>query len=164
MLTCRRPSMTDTPLAMDPFTFVSSSAFPQIGISGATKKDPPPQRAFVVPHLPDRLLAATSPAAVESSVDDTREAKRRAAHAVPSPKTTFPDAHVPLLLQKIAASNTNSFVVLLDSIFQDMKPLGIKKNALEVKLREVAEKDRAKKGWVVKADVWVGQTRTNTED
>lgn len=45
--------------------------------------------------------------------------------------------------------------MLLDSLFQDMKSLGVKKNALEVKLREVSEKDKNKKTWVVKEQVWV---------
>lgn len=58
--------------------------------------------------------------------------------------------HIALLLDKVQASNTSSFAVLVDLIFQDLKALGIKKNALEAKLREVAVKDKGKKVWVVK--------------
>jgi chromatin assembly factor 1 subunit A len=144
----------DTPFPLDPFTFVSDPAVLEKANSSTIKKDV--DGVFVVPALPERLFSA-SPAAAESSTGDTRGAKRKATNAAPPPKTTFPDTHVPLLLQRIAASDTNSFVVLLDSVFQDIKSLGIKKNALEVKLREVAEKDKTKKAWVVKDDVWVSR-------
>jgi len=127
----------DPPYPIDPFTFVSTPAGNEI----PKKMD----GGFVIPPLPSHVM--------DLSTEESRN--RRKAVAAPPPKTSFPDAHIPLLLTKIRASNTSSFVVLLDLLFQDLKSLGVKKNALEVKLREVAEKDKVKKSWVVKDAAWV---------
>jgi chromatin assembly factor 1 subunit A len=136
---------TDTPFPVDPFSFVSRP------MTAEKANNPDSENAFVMPALPDRLQKLP---AVATSTDES-VTKRKALNPALFPKTSFPDTHVPLLLQKIVASNTNSFVVLLDSLFQDLKALGIKKNALEVKLREVSEKDKSKKAWVVKDQAWV---------
>ncbi|KAF8507262.1 hypothetical protein JB92DRAFT_2961415 [Gautieria morchelliformis] len=136
----------DTPFPVDPFSFVSGPMTAE-----KANNNPDSEGLFVMPALPDRLQKL--PAATTSTDDSV--AKRKALNSALPPKTSFPDTHVPLLLQKIGASNTNSFVVLLDSLFQDLKALGIKKNALEVKLREVSEKDKSKRAWVVKDQAWI---------
>lgn len=71
------------------------------------------------------------------------------------PKTSFPDAHIEALLRKAATINTSSLVVLVDLIYQDLRSLGIKKNALELKVREVLEKHKETKLWKVKESAWV---------
>ncbi|KIJ44138.1 hypothetical protein M422DRAFT_252636 [Sphaerobolus stellatus SS14] len=131
----------DTTFPIDPFAYVLPPVGPDIG--NTTKNE----TVFAVPALPARV-------ADFSSTTEESKAKRKGVNPAPPPKTSFPDAHVPLLLDKIRTSSTFSFVVLLDLIFQDMKTLGIKKNALEVKIREVAEKNKAKKNWVVKDSAW----------
>ncbi|KAF8590541.1 hypothetical protein K439DRAFT_1329713 [Ramaria rubella] len=142
----------DTPFPIDPFTFRADPlVLEKVITSNPRSKDT--DGVFVLPALPGHILP-TAPLINDSSMDEFR-VKRKAANSTPLPRTSFPDAHIPLLLQKIGASTTNSFAVLLDSLFHDMKPLGIKKNALEVKLREVTEKDKVTKEWVTKQDAWV---------
>lgn len=136
----------DTPFPIDPFTFVSEPTVLEKTNNPTTEDS---AGSFAMPALPERFLPKAAPS------NDDLVVKRKAPSSAPSPKTSFPDEHVPLLLQKVNASTTSSFVVLLDSIFQDLKLFGIKKNALEVKLREVSEKDKAKKAWVVKDQAWV---------
>lgn len=71
------------------------------------------------------------------------------------PKTSFPDAHIEALLRKAVTINTSSLAVLVDVIYQDLRSLGIKKNALELKIREVLEKHKKTKLWKVKESAWV---------
>ena len=144
----------DTPFPIDPFTFVSDPIILEKANNSISKDN---TGLFIMPALPERLLSNAT-----SSTDDA-VIKKKALGSAPPPKTSFPDEHVPLLLQKIGASTTNSFVVLLDSLFQDLKSLGIKKNALEVKLREVSEKDKSKKAWVVKEQAWVTNERCDMQ-
>jgi hypothetical protein len=39
----------------------------------------------------------------------------------------------------------------VESIYQDLRKFGVKKNAIEAKLKEVAEKSKEKKVWTAKA-------------
>lgn len=71
------------------------------------------------------------------------------------PKTSFPDAHIEALLRKAVTINTSSLAVLVDVVYQDLRSLGIKKNALELKIREVLEKHKETKLWKVKESAWV---------
>lgn len=74
--------------------------------------------------------------------------KRKA--PLPPPKTSIPDALIPLLLDKITQLQTGNFTWLVDSIFHELKQYSIKKNAIEAKVREVGEKCLSRKIWVVK--------------
>jgi hypothetical protein len=72
-----------------------------------------------------------------------------------APKTTFPDAHLSLLLEKITAIQASSITFLVDSIHRDLSAHRVKKNAIEAKIKEVGEKCKEKKVWVLKPNVQV---------
>jgi len=67
----------------------------------------------------------------------------------PTPKTTFPDAHIPFLLDKITSLATPKLSFIVESVHQELRVHNVKKNAIEAKVREVAEKSKEKKIWVV---------------
>lgn len=76
---------------------------------------------------------------------------------MPAPKTAFPDQLVPDLIKKISQLETGNLMGIVENIFQDFKDLKVKKNAIEAKVKEVAEKCRFKKIWVVKEQFLVGR-------
>lgn len=61
------------------------------------------------------------------------------------------DTHVPFVLSKIAELETGSFVLLVETIYEALKPNKVTKAAVEAKIREVGEKDKVKKKWVVRS-------------
>jgi chromatin assembly factor 1 subunit A len=67
----------------------------------------------------------------------------------------FPEAHLPVLVSKIAALETSSITFLVESIYQDLRAHKVKKNAIEAKVKEVGEKCKEKKVWIVKGGVTV---------
>lgn len=71
------------------------------------------------------------------------------------PKTVFPDAHLGTLLAKITDLATPSLTFLVESIYQELREHKVKKNAIEAKVREISEKSKDKKVWVVKQAVQV---------
>ncbi|KAJ7752021.1 chromatin assembly factor 1 subunit A-domain-containing protein [Mycena metata] len=121
----------DTPFPIDPFTFV-------MGL---------PSRLY-----PDRLVAANPTQPDTSPVPSVAPTKRAAL----APKTVFPDIHLTHLLNKITTSSTASLPILIDTIYQDLKDQKVKKNSIEAKVREVAEKCKVKKVWIVKENFRVG--------
>jgi chromatin assembly factor 1 subunit A len=72
-----------------------------------------------------------------------------------APKTTFPDTYVPQLLAKITSLETGNFTFLVESIYQEFRVFGVKRNAVEAKLKEVSEKSKERKVWIVKLDTTV---------
>ncbi|KAM6500858.1 Chromatin assembly factor 1 subunit A domain containing protein [Amanita muscaria] len=68
-----------------------------------------------------------------------------------APKNAFPDAHVPFLLTKITALQAASLTFLVEAIYQELRVHKVKKNAVEAKVREVCEKCKEKRVWVVKS-------------
>jgi chromatin assembly factor 1 subunit A len=72
------------------------------------------------------------------------------------PKTGFPETHMPLLLTKITSLCTGNFAFLVESIYQELRVHDVKKNAIEAKIREIGEKSKEKKIWIVKENVMVG--------
>ncbi|KAJ6496514.1 chromatin assembly factor 1 subunit A-domain-containing protein [Mycena vitilis] len=128
----------DTPFPIDPFTFVSQCS----DATRASKND-----GFAVPSLPDRLVAATPTRPDSSTAPPAATAAKRTTVA---PKTVFPEAHLAQLLDKITASPTASLPILIDTIYQDLRNHKVKKNCIEAKVREVAEKCKVKKVWVVR--------------
>ncbi|EGN95488.1 hypothetical protein SERLA73DRAFT_113060 [Serpula lacrymans var. lacrymans S7.3] len=136
----------DTPYPIDPFTFVSKSVEEQTA---------PPNHdiAFVVPPLPDHVLASTVVAGPSKPTSSTSAMKRMT--SIPTPKTAFPDAHIPLLLSKISSVATGNINFLVESVFQELRTHKVKKNAIEAKVKELGEKSKEKKIWVVKEDVRV---------
>lgn len=101
-----------------------------------------------MPSLPDRLVAAAPlcPADMSSVTPPVTVVKRTTV----APKTVFPEAHLPHLLDKITTSQTASLPILIDTIYQDLRDYKVKKNSIEAKVREVAEKCKVKKVWIVK--------------
>ncbi len=73
--------------------------------------------------------------------------------AAPPPKTVFPEVHLPLLLSKINALQTTNLTFLVEAIYQDLRAHKVKKNAIEAKVREVGEKSKDTKFWMVKPGV-----------
>lgn len=67
----------------------------------------------------------------------------------------FPDVHLSMLLTKIADLATPNLNYLIESIYQDLRIHKVKKNAIEAKVREVGEKSKDKKIWVVKEAVQI---------
>lgn len=102
--------------------------------------------SFAVPSLPGTVqpLAGTAGPSVF----------KRTANSVP--KTNFPEAHLGTLLTKITELATPSLAFLVESVYQDLRTHKIKKNAIEAKVREIGEKSKDKKVWIVKPTVQVG--------
>jgi hypothetical protein len=128
----------DTPYPIDPFTFVAMTAEESQQANYESK--------FAVPSLPNRPSGNNG--AAESSATTQAPANKRAT-AVSTPKTTFPDAHVPLLISKITALATANLTFIVESVYQELRAHKVKKNAIEAKVREVAEKSKEKKIWVI---------------
>ncbi|KAG0705051.1 hypothetical protein DFH29DRAFT_908572 [Suillus ampliporus] len=128
----------DAPYPIDPFTFVSGTA--------EENQQPNSESKFAVPSLPNRLSGNSN--VPESSAAAQAPANKRATTAS-MPKTTFPDVHVPLLLGKITTLATANLTFIVESIHQELRAHKVKKNAIEAKVREVAEKSKDKKIWVV---------------
>ncbi|KAF7338435.1 hypothetical protein MVEN_02069300 [Mycena venus] len=131
----------DTPFPIDPFTFVSECT---TEANRASKKE---KDGFAVPSLPNRLVTA-NPAQPDVSL--VQPAAAAAPKRTAAPKTVFPEAHLAQLLDKITTSATASLPILIDTIYQDLRDHKVKKNSIEAKVREVAEKCKVKKVWIVK--------------
>ncbi|KAJ7172649.1 chromatin assembly factor 1 subunit A-domain-containing protein [Mycena filopes] len=127
----------DAPFPIDPFTFMS-----ECGDTARTSRND----GFAVPALPDRLVGATAAQPDTSPIPSPAPAKR----ATLAPKTMFPDIHMTHLLDKINTSSIASLPILIDTIYQGLKDHKVKKNSIEAKVREVAEKCKVKKVWIVK--------------
>ncbi|KAG2349564.1 hypothetical protein BDR05DRAFT_1055214 [Suillus weaverae] len=129
----------DTPYPIDPFTFVAKTA--------DESQQPNYESSFVVPSLPSRL-SGNDGIAESSSAAAQAPANKRATLAS-TPKTTFPDAHVPLLISKITTLATANLTFIVESVHQELRAYKVKKNAIEAKVREVAEKSKEKKIWII---------------
>ena len=129
----------------------------------AAKKGAPADGGFAIPALPDRLTngTTTTPPLPSSTSLNTSPAalgmlsKRAAGTSGPKPKNPFPDAHLPALLSKIETLATGSLISIVETVYQELKEHKVKKNAIEAKVREVGEKCKDKKVWVIKPVVSV---------
>ncbi|KAG1891349.1 hypothetical protein F4604DRAFT_409243 [Suillus subluteus] len=130
----------DTSYPIDPFTFVAKTA--------EESQQPNYESKFAVPSLPNRL-SGNSGAAESSSAAAQALVNKRATPAS-TPKTTFPDAHVPLLISKITTLATTNLTFIVESVHQELRAHKVKKNAIEAKVREMAEKSKEKKIWVIR--------------
>jgi len=102
---------------------------------------------FAIPALPSRQEAKGSPAPATTATASS------APKARPAPKTAFPEAHMPLLLERISSLATPSLPFIVESVYKELQEQRVKKNAIEAKVREVGEKCKEKKIWVVKQEV-----------
>lgn len=76
---------------------------------------------------------------------------------------------MPLLLAKIKELDTGNLTFIVETVYKELstQKAGVKKNAIEVKVREVGEKSKdsgSAKVWVVKRDVRVRRTVSGTTD
>ncbi|KAH9946279.1 uncharacterized protein BXZ73DRAFT_86440 [Epithele typhae] len=121
----------DTPSSIDPFTFTADG--------------------FVIPALPAHLAKPTTSSSVPITDPTSAPAKR----AVPTPKTAFPDAHLPVLLSRIEELATPSFQGIVEAVHRELQAHKVKKNAIAMKVREVGEKCKERKIWVVRPEIRV---------
>lgn len=135
--------MTDTPFPINPFTFVSTEIEDaEIARAKPTKTTD----GFVIPSLPP-YIAASSNAVSSSSPALSTPPKR----PPPAPKTAFPDAHLPTLFNQINKLATSNLSYIVETLHQELKEHKVKKNSIEAKVREVAEKCKERKVWILKA-------------
>ncbi|KDQ33573.1 hypothetical protein PLEOSDRAFT_1073788 [Pleurotus ostreatus PC15] len=135
----------DCPFPVDPFTFVSTCGGDK---SSATKA----ASRTEIPTASDISAIATSmPPPPLPSVPTVK----RTASAAHKPKTPFPDVHLPFLLSKIDSLHAPTVTYLVEEIFKELRSQNVRKNSIEVKVREVAERCREKKYWVVKPGIMV---------
>lgn len=134
----------ENPCPIDPFTYVS----PLQTATQATVN-----RTFLVPSIPERVQSGSN--APQAS---TPGVVQRLALAQKYP---FPEAHVPTLVKKINELATGSIVLIVETLYQELKDHKVKKNSIEAKIKELA----VKKGrvWVVKQDAYSdGSTHPGT--
>ncbi|KDQ59438.1 hypothetical protein JAAARDRAFT_68081 [Jaapia argillacea MUCL 33604] len=138
----------DTPYPINPFTFVSSCPI-------TTKPSTSTDAQFLVPPLPAHVQQSASVALASTATENTSSAPKR---PPPPPKTAFPDAHLPTLLSNIRKLSTSNLTVLVESIRTALQEQGVKvkKNAIEAKVKEVGEKCKVKKVWVVRGEGQLG--------
>ncbi|KAF9466308.1 hypothetical protein BDZ94DRAFT_1319571 [Collybia nuda] len=138
----------DTPFPIDPFTYVSTC----IEDKRASDKASQSNGIFVIPNLPDHL--ATSNLSNKNDTSTTESPSIPAPSAPKkttlAPKTPFPDIYLPLLLDQITSLQAVSITFLVEAIYRELREYKVKKNAIEAKVREVGEKCKQKKFWVVK--------------
>lgn len=147
----------DTPFPIDPFTFVSSCIEDQQ--SSAAPIPTNGDGVFIVPSLPPRLTAPNNATFIDctpfvSSPGSSVTAPKKPA---PTPKTPFPDTHLPFLLDKITQLQASSFILLVEAIYHDLRGHKVTKISIEAKVREVGEKCKEKKVWVVRPSILATQ-------
>ena len=141
--------MTDTPFPIDPFTFVSTE-IDDAEIARTKSKASKTTDGFVVPSLPPHIAVSSS--AASSSTPAVSTPPKR---PPPAPKTAFPDVHLPALFNQINRLATSSLSYIVETLHQELKEHKVKKNSIEAKIREVGEKCKERKVWVVKPEVRV---------
>ncbi|EIW84959.1 hypothetical protein CONPUDRAFT_149822 [Coniophora puteana RWD-64-598 SS2] len=131
--------LNDCPCPIDPFTYISTALEerPPVNSDGNT---------FVVPTVPNKVGGVVSQA--NGGANST---SKRVASAL-TPKTTFPDTYLPILLSKISSLATSNLTFIVESIYQELKENKVKKNAIEAKVREVGEKCKDRRIWIVKGN------------
>jgi chromatin assembly factor 1 subunit A len=146
--------LPDTPYPIDPFTFVSSCLEDyrshQRNVPANTVTS---DGVFVVPALPPRLTPASTtsnPPVPPPQLATGGPISKRAIAALKSP---FPDAHILVVINKINQLHASSLTALVEAIYQDLREHKVTKLAIEGKVREIGEKCRDKKIWVVKPDL-----------
>ncbi|KAL5533009.1 hypothetical protein ACEPAF_4783 [Sanghuangporus sanghuang] len=150
----------DTPFPIDPFTFVSTPVI--IGKLALSKQ------GFVVPTLPPHVqntssnvnsMGVTVPTCsaqaviAQSSIAPMATVPTPVKRASIQPKNPFPTALIPYFADKVASLNSGNLTWLVESLYQDLRPHRVKKNAIEAKVREDCEKCPVRKVWIVKEDV-----------
>lgn len=154
----------DTPFPVDPFKFVSAPIEQQVaGPSGHSQSQT--ADGFVIPALPPHLAKSnpfasssapsTSASLASSSNPAAPVAGEKTKRAALQPKNPFPEAHMPHLLARIDALATSSLLGIVETVHRELQAHKVKKNAIEAKVREVGEKCKERKVWIVKPEVRV---------
>ncbi|KAF8631437.1 hypothetical protein AX17_005114 [Amanita inopinata Kibby_2008] len=126
--------LNDTPFPVDPFTFTST----------CIEDRKPCQKGHVTDEntIPRPLIS--------KGLTDTSHASSVPKRVTVAPRNAFPDTHLPFLLSKITTLQAASITYLVEAIYQELRIHKVKKNAIEAKVREVGEKCKEKKVWVIK--------------
>ena len=165
------PARSDTPFPINPFKFVSQPVEQQASASGPGHSLQQTEDGFVIPALPPHLtksspnpnLGLLTPSSSSSS--STGLAASPGANTKRSgqmPKKAFPDAHLAHLLTRIGELETSSLQCIVETVHRELQAHKVKKNAIEAKVREVGEKCKEKKVWIVKAEVKVNLYSTDS--
>ena len=151
-LVCAKRQATDTPYPLDPFSFVSVPADVRNSSAAASGSKLQPQ--YVLPALPPHLLSSSTGVLDPASSNSTGTQQPPAKRSRATPKSPFPDSHLPLLKEKVASMSTTSLISLVEALYLDLKTHGVKKNAIEAKIRETCVKGQ-RHIWSVKTDTEV---------
>jgi chromatin assembly factor 1 subunit A len=116
------------------------------------------EAGFVIPALPGHVAAGSS--SVTTTLVSLRAGppgppKLPAGSSNTKQKSNFPDTYLPVLLSKIESLATGSLITIVETVYQELKVHKVKKNAIESKVREIGEKCKEKKVWVVRTEVKV---------
>ena len=123
----------DNPCPIDPFTYVSTL---EMAAQAAAN------RRFLVPAIPERGQFTSNISQTSTSGVLKKQPLAQ--------KFPFPEVHVPILVAKINELATGSIVLIVETLYQELKDYKVKKNSIEAKVKELA----VKKGrvWVAKQD------------
>lgn len=146
--------LNDTPLSIDPFSFVSTEVDEShLSAPVASGSKAASDVTFVVPALPSRLTNSGGQI-VAPKGDPSAPLPKKTQVIVP--KTAFPEAHLPVLISKIQTLETGTISAIVEAVFHELKAHKVKKNSIEAKVKEIAEKAKdSDKGkiWVLKPGV-----------
>ncbi|KAF9065273.1 chromatin assembly factor 1 subunit A-domain-containing protein [Rhodocollybia butyracea] len=132
--------LNETSFPIDPFTFVSTMVEDR-------KPSVTSEKGFAVPALPNRVIKKSDAANSSPTVSATVST---APKKFTAPKTAFPEEHLPVLLSKINTAQAANLTILVEAVSQELREHKVKKNAIEAKIREVGEKCKVRRFWVVK--------------
>ncbi|KAF8162912.1 hypothetical protein B0H34DRAFT_299811 [Crassisporium funariophilum] len=141
----------DTPYPINPFTYVSTCVEDHRASKRAANPGGANEDVFAVPALPPRLAVlrgteSSNPSSLSTPVPGVNPPKKAAV----SLKSSFPDMYLTLLFNKITQLQASSINALVESIYLELREHKVKKIAIEAKVREVGEKCKEKRVWVVK--------------
>ncbi|CDO70716.1 hypothetical protein BN946_scf184798.g31 [Trametes cinnabarina] len=141
----------DTPFPIDPFTFVSHP----IEQSSSGHQGRQTSDGFLIPALPPHVAKSACSTSSLPAPSTSQAAGSSAPPAKRVAKTPFPEVHLPHLLSRIEELATSSLHCIVETVHRELQAHRVKKNAIEAKVREVGEKCKEKKVWVVRSDVKV---------
>ncbi|KAG9126371.1 hypothetical protein FRC07_003677 [Ceratobasidium sp. 392] len=156
--------LNDCPYPVDPFTFISESSSSTIGATPASGfNTTQPAGTFAVPAPPTLVNDVETPGVLGPS--NKANSFMRKATDPAGIKNPFPNTHLPELYGLIEGSE-KTLKGLVEDLYLALKRYpGVKKYAIEAKLREVADKGRSvdtpNKRWRVSDEAWtaIGMTR-----
>ncbi|KAF9009375.1 chromatin assembly factor 1 subunit A-domain-containing protein [Cyathus striatus] len=132
----------DTKFPINPFKFVSTCLEDKRASERSAASSSQKEEVFAVPSLPERLISGSSTPIIGNTTPPSKPASAR----IPP----FPDAHLPFLVKRIAELQASSFMLLVEALYQELKSHKVKKKAIEAKVREIGERCKEKKVWIVK--------------